>query len=246
MFKACIVIPVYNHGEAMAKTLSEIQAYDLPCFIVNDASDAHCSQMLGKFNKQYDWITLKVHDKNKGKGGAVKTGLIAAFEAGFSHAIQVDADGQHNLNDIPNFLTQSQNKPDSLIIGSPLYDDSVPKHREYARYLTHVWVWINTLSFDIKDSMCGYRVYPLKQTVTLIHSVYLGNRMDFDVEVLVKSHWAHTSITSLATKVLYPEDGISHFQPLRDNILITCMHTRLFFGMLKRLPQILLGKFNGR
>ena len=245
MFKACIVIPVYNHSETMAATLSQIQAYALPCFIVNDASDKHCSQVLEKLNQQYDWLTLKTHTQNKGKGGAVKTGLVAAFDAGFSHAIQVDADGQHNLNDIPNFLSQAQIKPDNLIIGSPVYDESVPKHREYARYLTHVWVWINTLSFDIKDSMCGYRIYPLKQTVKLIKNSYLGDRMDFDVEVLVKSHWAHTAITSLPTKVLYPDNGISHFMPLRDNILITWMHTRLFFGMLKRLPQMLLGKFNG-
>lgn len=239
VFKPCVVIPVYNHDGSMPATLRAIKAFNIPCIIVNDGSNKTCSDSLAALDKKYPWVDLQEHDINQGKGAAVKTGLKAALAAGYSHAVQIDADGQHKISDIPAFLGRAEANPNNIIIGSPIYDESVPKHRQYARYLTHVWVWINTLSLSIKDSMCGFRVYPLEKTVALIESHYVGDRMDFDVEVLVKSFWQKTTITSLTTEVLYPEDGISHFLPFKDNVLISLMHTRLFFGMLKRLPYLL-------
>lgn len=115
----------------------------------------------------------------------------------------------------------------------------MPKGRLYARYLTHVWVWINSLSLQIPDSMCGFRVYPLPPVLALIDSVKLGKRMDFDPEVLVRLAWRNQPMRWLPTKVHYPTDGLSHFRLLHDNALISSMHTRLFFGMLLRAPQIL-------
>ena len=239
MFKPCIIIPIYNHGETTKATLAKLQPYGIQCVLVNDASNDECTETLRHLAAQYDWILLVEHTKNKGKGGAVKTGFKAALQAGFSHGLQVDADGQHNLDDIAAFLTAAENNPDSIIAGAPIFDDSVPKLRKYARYLTHGLVWLNTLSLTIKDSMCGFRVYPLKAVIEVMDHFYLGDRMDFDVEVLVKSHWFGIAIMSKPTQVLYPEDGVSHFSLFRDNALISWMHIRLFFGMLKHLPLLL-------
>jgi len=161
---------------------------------------------------------------------------------GYSHALQIDADGQHDVRDIPAFLAASVAQPDSVICGCPVYDASVPKGRLYGRYLTHVWVWINTLSFDIKDSMCGFRVYPLEPTVALIDATAIGRRMDFDVEVLVRLYWRGVGVVNQPTHVSYPSDGISHFRVWLDNVLISRMHTQLFFGMLLRLPALLWRK----
>jgi hypothetical protein len=169
----------------------------------------------------------------------VMAGLREAARLGFSHALQVDADGQHDLSDLPRFIAASQAAPHALICGYPQYDASVPKGRLYARYLTHVWVWINTLSLSIRDSMCGFRVYPLPATLALIDSVSLGKRMDFDTEILVRLAWRNQPMQWLPTKVHYPLDGLSHFRLWLDNALISKMHAKLFFGMLVRAPLIL-------
>jgi hypothetical protein len=115
----------------------------------------------------------------------------------------------------------------------------VPKGRLYARYLTHVWVWINSLSLRILDSMCGFRVYPLAVVIPLISNTRLGRRMDFDPEILVRLAWRNQPMQWLPTKVHYPTDGLSHFRLFHDNALISKMHAKLFFGMLVRLPVIL-------
>ena len=129
-----------------------------------------------------------------------------------------------------------------VVTGQPVFDTSVPKARLYGRYATHVWVWINTLSFDIRDAMCGFRVYPLAPTLRLFDDVAIGRRMDFDVEVLVRLYWRGLRVVNLPTRVTYPADGVSHFDVLRDNLRISWMHTRLFFGMLPRAPMLLWRK----
>ncbi len=124
--------------------------------------------------------------KNSGKGAAVIAGIQHAAKLGFSHAIQVDADGQHALEDIPKFLALATHYPDSVISGQPIYDNSIPKSRLYGRWITHIWVWIETLSFSIKDSMCGFRVYPINPVLRVCAQTELGHRMDFDTEIMVR------------------------------------------------------------
>jgi len=136
-------------------------------------------------------------------------------------------------------LEEARQHPDSLISGQPVYDDSVPKSRLYGRYVTHFWVWVETLSFSIRDSMCGFRVYPLKPCLALMAKHRLGLRMDFDTEIMVRLYWQGTRSRFLPTRVTYPADGVSHFDAVKDNIKISWMHTRLFFGMLPRIPFLL-------
>lgn len=238
MHKPCAVIPVYNHEQAVPAVVDDLRRAGLPCVLVDDASDAGCAQVLARLAEQRDvfLVTLPV---NQGKGGAVMAGLREAGRLGFSHALQVDADGQHDLGDVQTFLEHSRHAPQALVCGYPQYDASVPKGRLYARYLTHVWVWINSLSLQIPDSMCGFRVYPLPATLALIDNVRLGKRMDFDPEILVRLAWRNQPMRWLPTRVHYPQDGLSHFRLVHDNVLISKMHAKLFFGMLVRAPAIL-------
>ena len=188
-------------------------------------------------------MSLIRHSCNQGKGAAVMTGLRIAFKQGFTHALQIDADGQHDHSDIPNFIECSREYPKKIVSGQPIYDNSVPKSRLYGRYISHFWVWIETLSFSIKDSMCGFRVYPLDPIMSLLKDTTLCQRMDFDTEILVRLYWRGISTHFIKTRVVYPLDGISHFNNLMDNWRITKLHTRLFFGMLKRLPCLIKRKF---
>jgi glycosyltransferase involved in cell wall biosynthesis len=243
-FAALVVIPVYNHGEAVGVMLEGIRRHKVACLLVDDGSNADCAAVLDQLASAYpDDVSLLRLPANQGKGGAVMAGLREAARRGFSHALQIDADGQHDPADIPGFLAEARQHPEALVTGCPMYDASVPKGRLYGRYATHVWVWINTLSFDIRDSMCGYRVYPLAATIALIDSVNVGRRMDFDSEILVRMHWRGISLRNRPTRVTYPLDGVSHFDVWRDNLRISRMHAMMFFGMLIRLPALLMNKW---
>lgn len=238
--RACIVIPVFNHGIAVARVLDELAPFGLPVLLVDDGSEADCAARLrGLADATPDRITLLRRPRNGGKGAAVMDGLRRAFQEGFTHAVQLDADGQHEIGDLPRFLESADAHPQALITGTPVYDDSVPKARLYGRYLSHVWVWINTLSLDIRDSMCGFRVYPLASTMAVIEAENPGRHMEFDSEILIRLHWRGVPMINLPTRVRYPSDGISHFRLWRDNVLITGMHARLLAGMLWRLPRLL-------
>ena len=238
MHNPCAVIPVYNHETAVPAVVDALLAAGLPCVLVDDASSPACAAVLEHLALGDNIFLIRLA-VNQGKGGAVMAGLREASRLGFTHALQVDADGQHDLRDVATFMQVSQQNPEALICGYPQYDASVPKGRLYARYLTHVWVWINSLSLQIPDSMCGFRVYPLAPSLALINSVKLGKRMDFDPEILVRLAWRNQPMRWLPTKVHYPQDGLSHFRLFHDNALISGMHTKLFFGMLLRLPSIL-------
>ena len=239
IFYPCVLIPCYNHGAMMADVLARLRPFHLPCIVVDDGSDADTQQTLARLAAENAHLTLIRLPENAGKGAAVVCGLRAAAEAGFSHAVQVDADGQHAIEDIPKLLAEAKRHPTALISGQPIYDDSIPRARLYGRWVTHIWVWIETLSLTLKDSMCGFRVYPLAPTLALAEQVLLGKRMDFDTEVMVRLYWQGNDIYFIPTRVTYPADGLSHFDALKDNLRISWMHTRLFFGMLPRVPQLL-------
>lgn len=241
MMKTCVIVPVYNHEEAIPKVVEKLKAFALPCFLVNDGSSARCSQVLEDCAKrESNWLTLLTRAENGGKGAAVIDGIKAATAQGFSHAIQIDADGQHDIDAIPTFLNASKEHPAAMILGKPLFDASAPKGRLYGRRITNFWITINTLSFAIADGMCGFRLYPLAAVATLINSRPLSQRMDFDIDIAVRLYWQGVEAVNIPTHVSYPYDGVSHFKLWHDNVMISKAHARLFFGMLVRIPQLLL------
>ncbi|GAB1256020.1 glycosyltransferase family 2 protein [Aurantivibrio plasticivorans] len=244
LWNPCVIIPVYNHEHAIENVVLGVLNHHLPIVLVNDGSSPECVKVLVELADKHADCVLVSLPENRGKGGAVKAGIREAWMRGYSHALQVDADGQHNLNDLPSFLAVAQKSPSIIVSGCPVYDETVPTVRFYARYLTHIWVIINSLSLQIKDSMCGLRVYPLAAVCRLIDEEFLGNRMDFDPELLVRWVWRGGEVTNIETHVRYPADGVSHFQLFQDNVLITKMHTRLFFGMLARLPRLIWRKIS--
>lgn len=243
-FLPCVVIPVYNHKECIENIVEKLEPLRLHCFIIDDGSDEPTQKTLDSIARRHPDVTLHRLPVNKGKGGAVMAGMELAYGLGYSHALQIDADGQHNCGDIQAFLSAAEDSPDTLIAGQPVYDSTVPKGRLMARYITHFWVAIETLSKNPPDTMCGFRVYPLKATCNIIQARSLGQRMDFDIEIMVRLIWADVQIIRIPTKVIYPQNGSSHFRYLLDNALISWMHSRLFFGMLVRLHTILNQKFS--
>lgn len=242
--RPCAIVPVYDHPTTITDVCEHLVALGLPVVLIDDGSGARCRAELERLASAGHHLVC--HSLNRGKGAAVRTGLTEAEHLGYTHALQVDADGQHQPDDLPAFLAAMHEAPERLAIGYALYDDSVPRIRLYGRYATHVWVWINTLSLAIRDSMCGVRLYPVKATNELLRHQPTGDRMTFDTEVLVRWYWNGGQVTNLPVRVHYPQDGVSHFAPWRDNIQISWMHTRLFLGMLRRLPRLLLRRWRSR
>lgn len=245
VFKPCTVIPVYNHEQAVGAVVQGVLRQKLPCILVDDGSDRPCAEVLDRLAAAAPKeIILLRHPVNCGKGSAVLTGVRYAARAGCTHALQIDADGQHRIADIARFLEQAAVHPQALIAGCPVYDETAPALRLWARSLTHFWVTINTLSRQIKDSMCGFRVYPLQALMELDRRHKIGARMSFDIEVAVRLYWAGVEIINLPTPVSYPKNSASHFRAWSDTLLISQTHATLFFGMLLRLPVLLARKWS--
>lgn len=247
MLKSCVLIPVYDHEHAIGAVIAAVLMHEVPCILVDDGSSAACVKVLEELvTAAPEKIKLVRHAVNRGKGAAVLTGFKLAASEGYTHVLQIDADGQHCVADISKFLAAAAEHPAAIIAGYPVYDESVPSIRLYCRYLTHIWVWINTLSLEIKDSMCGFRVYPVGPVIALAARQKIGSRMNFDTDILVRLYWEGLEVVNLPTRVAYPIDGVSHFRAWSDNVLITRMHTTLFFGMLLRIPRLLARKWRTR
>lgn len=232
-----IVVPHYNHAALFTALVPRLLETGYPLIVVDDGSDPD-QRAAVRALAQAHGFHLVVHEDNQGKGGAVMTGLREAAARGYRHALQVDADGQHDLGDIDALCAESGRAPAAMVCGRPVFGDDIPASRRWGRKLTNGLVVVETWSGSIPDAMCGFRVYPLASVVPLLARHRPGRRMDFDVEVLVLASWAGIPMRFVPTRVVYPEDGVSHFHYLRDNVIMTLAHTRLVLGMLWRSPKL--------
>jgi glycosyltransferase involved in cell wall biosynthesis len=240
MMRLGLIVPFYNHEHAIRQTVAALKVHGFECWLVDDGSDARCAPVLDAVAAaEAGWLTLIRCPVNRGKGVAVLAGFEAAHAAGCTHALQIDADGQHDFAAVPRIAALARDNPAAIVTGVPVFDTSVPASRRIGRKLTTLWVRINTLSSRIEDAMCGFRVYPLASIMRLAQHASFGSRMEFDPEILVRAVWAGIPVVSMPTNVTYPSDGVSHFKMWRDNVRISWMHTRLFFGMLWRAPLLL-------
>ena len=238
-FRPCVLVPSHNHVRALPELLRQMATLTLPVLIVDDGSAALEARAIDRLVDPDARVWCLRHDHNRGKGAAVLSGLHALAAKGYSHAFQIDADGQHDLAAVAPFLEAARADPDAVIAGAPLFDGSIPLGRRIGRRITDFWVAIHTLSLRIPDAMCGFRIYPIAPVLRLAEQHPIGQRMDFDIDILVRLYWAAVPIGFLPVKVVYPQDNVSNFRMLWDNLAISWMHTRLFFGMLARLPRLL-------
>lgn len=242
----CLVIPHYDHLEQFKPVLPQLAGTGLPLIVVDDASPEPVFMALKRLITESGFdVTLYRHEQNLGKGGAVTTGLRLATEKGYTHALQIDADGQHDIDCLGELLAMSEQHPDALVCGAPVFDETISAMRKYGRVLTNGLCRIEALSFSIVDAMCGFRCYPLAQVEPLLTGTKLPQKMGFDPEILVRSSWSGIKLCFVPVQVKYPKEGRSHFRYLGDNLEITWMHTRLLLGMLVRAPQIFIRRVRG-
>lgn len=240
-FKPCFVIPVYNHGAALASVVQNLCYCGIPMILVDDGNDSKNRELILSASKLSPLCILLPLKKNSGKGKAFFAGVEKALSLGFTHVFQIDADGQHDSSRCAFFLGEAEANPEKIICGYPEYDESVPLKRKNGREISNRWARFVTWDSSIKDVLCGYRVYPSKALQKLIKShAHINARMGFDTDILVHLSWAGWGILNYGVRVTYPQDGISNFRMVRDNIAISLTYTRLCIGMIVRIPKLLL------
>lgn len=240
--KVAIVVAVHNHGEPLRAVAARLAEYGLPVLVVDDGSDEATKRAITEVAALYR-VTVVTPARNGRQGHAVAAGLRVAAQQGFTHAVQVDADGQRDLADLPKLLGAAKANPAALICGDPQLGEAAPQNRSYSRKLTAFLIAIETLSLRMPDTRCRYRVYPLAATIALLDSVPLGDGIDFDIEVVVRLHWRNVQLVAVPTSVIHPPSYGSNFRTLADSALLAKLHAKLLFGMLLRLPLRVTRRF---
>ncbi len=225
MFRPLIIVPLFNHLAQFRELAPALQNCGVPVLVADDGSDDAAATKSFCLAAGFSFLR---HEKNCGKGAALKTAITYAVENGFSHALQIDADGQHDVADIPKFLEIARAAPDVLVNGVPVYDDSAPRSRVLGRTITNFWVALETRSRAVGDAMCGFRVYPLTPTTAGVFSRMRCAGMGADIEILVRAVWSGVPVKNVPTRVRYPKNGVSHFHVFSDNAKLSALHARLF------------------
>ena len=226
MIRTVAIIPCYRHDNTLFNVIKEVQKNISDVIVVDDGNEKSVADNINAIAKQFANVIVLTNEINIGKGGSVAKAIHFANVKGYSHAIQIDADGQHNAEDIKKILRLCKENPDCVISGAPIYDDDAPRSRVIGRKITNFFVHIETLSFMIKDAMIGFRAYPVNITDKIITEHNLKSRMTFDIEILVRLAWSGIKVLFFDTKVEYPKNGISNFKAI-DQLRISWMHTKL-------------------
>ena len=239
-----VLIPSYNPGPKVLETVRAARAQWTPVWVVVDGSTDGTAQSLQALAAADEGLRVIVLPQNRGKGAAVLAGITEAAAAGYTHALTMDSDGQHPAGLIPAFMAASQAEPGAMVLGKPVFGPEAPALRVKGRMVSNGWANLETLWMGVGDSLYGFRVYPIAPLMRIIRRNRFMRRFDFDPEAVVRLCWAGVRPINLDAPVRYlsaEEGGVSHFRYLRDNALLTWMHTRLFIGFVLRLP-LLVGR----
>jgi glycosyltransferase involved in cell wall biosynthesis len=237
-----VLIPSYDTGARVYQTVREARAQWRPVWVVVDGSTDGSAEGLQRLAEGDPGLRVFVLPHNQGKGAAVLHGLQQAQAAGFTHALTMDADGQHPADLIPAFMQASMARPEVMVLGRPVFDASAPLLRVRGRKVSNAWTNLETLGAGVADSLYGFRVYPVAALVAVMRGQRWMRRFDFDTEAVVRLAWRGVKPVNVDAPVKYlraEEGGVSHFRYGRDNLLLTWMHTRLMVGFVWRLPLLL-------
>jgi glycosyltransferase involved in cell wall biosynthesis len=236
-----VLVPSYNTGSKVYDTVAAARGAWTPVWVVVDGSDDGTAQGLRAMAESDPGLRVIVLLSNQGKGAALLCGLREAAAAGFTHALAMDADGQHPTECIGAFMAASAKRPEVMVLGRPVFDASAPRLRVRGRRVSNAWTKLETLGAGVDDSLFGFRVYPIEPLVAVMKRQPWMRRFDFDTEAVVRLAWRGVKPINIDAPVKYlsaDEGGVSHFRYVRDNLLLTWMHTRLMLEFLLRLPLL--------
>ena len=243
MHRHCIIIPSYNPGPLLEVTVRSVITLGFPVIVVIDGSNDGSEIPILKMSEGTSGLHVLLNQVNAGKGGAFLDGLEFASAQGFTHAVAFDSDGQHDVSDIPAFISASLKFPNAMILGVPVFGPEAPAARVNGRRVGNWWTNLETLWGGVNDSLFGFRVYPIEPSIRIMKNLKGGRRFDFDTQLAVRLYWKGVPPLNIPSKVCYPErkaGGVSHFRYLRDNLLLTWVHTRLTLTAISMLPRLIM------
>ncbi len=234
-----VILPSYNSGPQLARTARAVLEAWNPVWVVLDGTtDSSRAEILALAARHPQLRVLELPE-NQGKGAAVLHAMREARAAGFTHALVMDADGQHPASAIEPFMRLSQHHPDAMILGVPIFGPDAPPERVKGRRVGNWFTNLETLWGGVEDSLFGFRLYPIAESVRILDSIRTARRFDFDTELAVRLFWAGVQPINRPVPVTYPaREGVTHFKYLRDNLLLAGTHARLCLLLLPRLPRI--------
>jgi glycosyltransferase involved in cell wall biosynthesis len=242
-----VLIPSYNPGQQVYATVRAARQQWTPVWVVVDGSTDGTAEGLQAMAQDDNGLRVFILPENVGKGAAVLYGLDRAAEQNYDYILTMDSDGQHPADLVPSFMAVSMQSPGAMVLGVPVFDASAPSLRVKGRKISNWWANLETLWAGIGDSLYGFRVYPVDALRKVMYGQYWMRRFDFDPEAVVRLAWRGVRPVNLPAPVKYlsaGEGGVSHFNYLRDNALLTWMHTRLMVGFLLRLPMLVARRLN--
>jgi glycosyltransferase involved in cell wall biosynthesis len=242
-----VLIPSFNPGPQVVQTVQNARMQWTPVWVVVDGSTDGTTPMLQAMAQKDAGLKVIALSKNQGKGAAILIGMTLAAQAGFTHALTMDSDGQHPADLIQDFMAASIAQPKTMILGKPVFGPEAPALRVNGRKVSNGWANLETLWMGVGDSLYGFRVYPIVPLIRIMQKTPFMRRFDFDPEAVVRLCWAGVRPVNMDAPVRYlsiEEGGVSHFKYLRDNTLLTWMHARLFIGFVARLPMLVWRKFS--
>ena len=235
------VIPVHNNGETIRAVVKGCCAQEIPVLVVDDGStDVQVASLLADLP-----VTVLTQPENRGKGVALQRALQFVREQGGVSMITLDADGQHLPEDIPRFLDVLQRQPDAIVIGCRnMQAEHVPESSRFGCAFSNFWIRLET-GLSLRDTQSGFRAYPVE---ALSRIRLVGRRYDFEAEVLSRAAWAGVSILEVDVQVWYPppEERVSSFRAIADNLVLTGMHSRLVARRLVLWPVQLVRQKRAR
>jgi glycosyltransferase involved in cell wall biosynthesis len=243
-----VLIPSYNPGPKVYDTVRSARAQWTPVWVVIDGSTDDSAAGLRAMAAQDPGLHVIVLPQNVGKGAAVLHGIDRAEAQGFTHVLTMDSDGQHPAHLIPDFMARSSAQPAAMVLGVPVFAADAPRLRVNGRKVSNGWANLETLWAGIGDSLFGFRVYPIGPLRRVMHGQRWMRRFDFDPEAVVRMCWQGVKPVNVPATVKYfrpDEGGVSHFNYLRDNLLLSWMHSRLLLGFIVRLPVLLWRRLTG-
>lgn len=241
--KILVLIPSYNTGRILPQTVADVLAHWPEVWVVMDGSTDGSAALLAPLQEKHASLKVISLEVNAGKGSAVLHGTRLAHEAGYTHVLTMDADGQHPTHDIPRFIALAEKYPGAVMMGTPVFGPEAPQLRVQGRKISNMWANLETLNWGIPDTLFGMRLYPVPLLLRAFRGTIWARRFDYDTEIAVRLAWQGAPMLAVPTTVRYltqEEGGVSQFRYFRDNSVLTWMHARLLFGFAWRLPLLLL------
>ncbi len=214
VFRPAVLIPSYQCADTIAAVVGDARPHTELVLVVDDGSSDATAARAREAGAE-----VVRHERNRGKGAALLTGMRDLIGRGFTHAISMDGDGQHLGQEIPTLLAVARAEPAAIVIGSRrIGGQEVAAANLFGNRVANLAVRLAART-AVGDTQSGFRVYPLPAVLALPAS---GDHFEYETTVIIRAARAGMPIRSVPVGVYYPPiaERRSHYRKVRDTLRI--------------------------